>query len=409
MRSSEVIVTGIGVVCALGHNKRSFWEALCSGRSGIGPVDLFDASQYRSRIAAQVRGIDLTALPRVSSWRRLGRCDRLGLWAADEAVREAGLLDRSIPSRRIGIVLGAGAGGVLEAERYRRQLYHGRRKPRPSLLLPFPAGNLADLIANVYGFGGPRSTIATACSSSATAIGYAAELIRSGTVDAVLTGGAESLSELTFAGFNGLRSVDRVTCRPFDRQREGLVLGEGASLLILESRERAMAEGITGYGTVLGYGICADAYHMTSPDPAGEGPSRSMALALAHAGIDVNAVDYINAHGTGTPVNDRMETIAIKRLFGTRVGSLAVSSTKSAHGHCLGAAGAVEAAATLLALHHGVLPPTIHLQECDPDCDLDYVPNQARPATIRTALSNSFAFGGNNTTLVFARDSEGCR
>jgi 3-oxoacyl-[acyl-carrier-protein] synthase II len=405
MKPNEVIVTGIGVVCALGHNKQSFWKALLSGQSGIGTVDLFDASEYRSRIAAQVRNIDLSVLPRVSPWRHLGRCDRLGLWAAAEAIQEAGLLERSMPAQRIGIVLGAGAGGVLEAERYRRQLYDGRRKPRPSLLLPFPACNLADLIGNTYGFGGLRSTIATACSSSATAIGYAAELIRSGTVDVVLTGGAESLSELTFAGFNGLRSVDRVTCRPFDRQREGLVLGEGASLLILESRERALADGIAGYGVVLGYGICADAYHMTSPDPAGEGPSRSMALALAHAGVDVNAVDYVNAHGTGTPVNDRTETLAIKRLFGDRADSLAVRSTKSPHGHCLGAAGAVEAAATLLALHHGVLPPTIHLQERDPDCDLDYVPNQARPATIQVALSNSFAFGGNNTTLVFARES----
>lgn len=404
MKPIEVIVTGIGVVCALGHDKRSFWKALRSGQSGIGPVDLFDASRYRSRIAAQVRGIDLATLPRVPPWRHLGRCDRLGLWAADEAIQEAGLLERGIPARRIGIVLGAGAGGILEAERYRRQLYDGRSRPRPSLLLPFPACNLADLIGNDYGFGGPRSTIATACSSSATAIGYAAELIRSGRVDVVLTGGAESLSELTFAGFNGLRSVDRATCRPFDRQREGLVLGEGASLLILESRERAVADGMAGYGAVLGYGICADAYHMTSPDPAGEGPSRAMALALARAGIDVNAVDYINAHGTGTLVNDRTETLAIKRLFGARADSIAVSSTKSAHGHCLGAAGAVEAAATLLALHHGVLPPTIHLQERDPDCDLDYVPNQARPATIQVALSNSFAFGGNNTTLVFARE-----
>lgn len=405
MRPKEAVVTGIGVVCALGHDKLSFWEALRSGRSGIGPVDLFDASQYRSRIAAQVRGLDLATQPRISSWHRLGRCDRLGLWAADEAIHEAGLQERGIAPGRIGIVLGAGAGGILEAERYRRELHESRRKPRPSLLMSFPACNLADLIGKVYGFSGPRSTIATACSSSATAIGYAAELIRSGRVDVVLTGGAESLSELTFAGFNGLRSVDRTTCRPFDRGREGLVLGEGASVLILESRERALADGMTHYGAVLGYGICADAYHMTSPDPEGEGPRRSMALALAHAGIDVSAVEYINAHGTGTPVNDRTETLAIRRLFGARADSLAVSSTKSAHGHCLGAAGAVEAAATLLALHYGMLPPTIHLQEPDPDCDLDYVANEARLAAIEVALSNSFAFGGNNTTLVFAGES----
>ena len=399
----EVVVTGIGVVCALGQNKQSFWNALCLGQCGIGPVDLFDVSGYRSRIAAQVRAIDFSCLPRVRHWRHLGRCDLLGLWAADEAIQEARLGERNFSPQRIAIVLGAGSGGVLEAERYRRQLYEGRVKPRPSLLLPFPACNLTDLIGNCYGFYGPRSTIATACSSSATAIGYAADLIRTGRVDVVLAGGSESLSELTFSGFNALRSVDRTTCRPFDRLREGLVLGEGAGMLVIESRERAAADGIAAYGTVLGYGICADAYHMTTPDPSGEGPRRSMALALAHAGVDAASVDYINAHGTGTPVNDRTETLAIKRLFGRRADSIAVSSTKSAHGHCLGAAGAVEAAATLLALQHGVLPPTIHLHEPDPDCDLDYVPNVARTAEIRVALSNSFAFGGNNTTLALAK------
>jgi 3-oxoacyl-[acyl-carrier-protein] synthase II len=404
MKPNTVVVTGIGVVCGLGHNRASFWSALQSGHSGIGAIDLFDASGYRSRIAAQVRGIDFSTLLRVPGWRHLGRSDRLGLWAADEAIGESRLLERSISPQRIGIVLGAGAGGVLEAERYRRQLHVGRDKPRPSLLLPFPACNLTDVIGNGYGFCGLRATIATACSSSATAIGYAADLIRSGMADVVLAGGAESLSELTFAGFNALRSVDRTTCRPFDRYREGLVLGEGASILVLESREQAAADGIAAYGAVLGYGICADAYHMTSPDPSGAGPSRSMALALANAGIDATAVDYINAHGTGTPVNDRTETLAIRQFFGSRADSIAVSSTKAAHGHCLGAAGAVEAAATLLALHQGVIPPTIHLQHLDPECDLDYVPNQARPAAIRVALSNSFAFGGNNTTLVLAKE-----
>jgi 3-oxoacyl-[acyl-carrier-protein] synthase II len=403
MKPDTAIVTGIGVVCALGHNKQAFWDALCQGRSGIGPVDLFDASGYRSRIAAQVRGIDFSRLPPVRHWRRLGRCDRLGLWAAQEAITEARLLERGIPAQRIGIVLGAGCGGVWEAEHYRRQLHQGRVKPRPSLLLPFPACHLTDLIGNCHGFCGPRSTIATACSSSATAIGYAADLISSGRADVVLAGGAESLSELTFSGFNALRSVDRTTCRPFDRLREGLVLGEGAAMVVIESAKRADDDGMAGYGTVLGYGICADAYHITTPDPRGEGPMRSMALALAHAGVDVSAVDYINAHGTGTPVNDRTETLAIKKLFGRRAGSIAVSSTKSAHGHCLGAAGALEAAATLLALKHALLPPTIHWQEPDPDCDLDYVPNLARRAQIEVALSNSFAFGGNNTTLAFAR------
>jgi 3-oxoacyl-[acyl-carrier-protein] synthase II len=326
----------------------------------------------------------------------------LGLRAAAEAVREAGVLERNVAPERVAVILGAGCGGVLEAERYRRQLHAGAR-PRPSLLMPFPACNLADVLGNLYGFFGPRSTIATACSSSATAIGYAADLIRSRRADVVIAGGAESLSELTFAGFNALRSVDRETCRPFDRDREGLVLGEGASILVLESQELAEADGMMGYGTVLGYGICADAYHMTSPDPNGDGAARSMSLALSNAGAHPDAVGYINAHGTGTPVNDRTETLAIKKLFDKRARAIPVSSTKSAHGHCLGAAGALEAAVALLALRHGVIPPTVNQRELDLDCDLDYVANEARLAEIELALSNSFAFGGNNTTLVFGK------
>jgi 3-oxoacyl-[acyl-carrier-protein] synthase II len=331
----------------------------------------------------------------------------LGLWAAKEAIEESRLTERGISPDRIAIILGAGAGGVLEAEHYRRQLRMGLKTPRPSLLMPFPACNLADLLGSYYGFLGCRSTIATACSSSATAIGYAADLIKSGKADAVITGGAEALSELTFAGFNALRSVDRVTCRPFDLGREGLVLGEGAGIFVVESQALAEADGIPGYGAILGFGICSDAYHMTSPDPQGDGAMRSMSMALTSAGVTAENVDYINAHGTGTPVNDYIETQAIKRLFGTRAYNIPVSSTKSAHGHCLGAAGAVEAAATLLALHHGIIPPTTNYQMADPKCDLDYVPNEAKSTSIRLALSNSFAFGGNNTTLVFGKNEEG--
>ena len=403
MSESGVIITGIGVASAIGQDKGSFWSALCQSKCGIGPVDLFDASGYRSRIGAQVPNIDFFSRLPAQQCRRMGRCDVIGLWAADEALREASILERGLPPERIGVVLGAGSGGVREGEQYRRQLYEGRVRARPSLLMPFPACNITDAVANLHGFLGPRSTIATACSSSATAIGYAATLIHSGQADVVVAGGAESLSELTFAGFNALRSVDRLTCRPFDKYREGLVLGEGAGILVLESQRVAKADGMRGYASVLGYGICADAYHMTSPDPKGQGAERSMSQALINAGVSVEAVDYINAHGTGTRINDSTETMAIKRLFGRRAHSIPVSSTKSAIGHCLGAAGAMEAAATILALRHGVLPPTLNLQEPDPDCDLDYVANEARPADIQVALSNSFAFGGNNTTLAFRR------
>jgi len=403
MSGRGVIVTGIGIICALGEQKETFWNELSQGKCGLGEVDLFEVSGYRSRMGGQVRNVDFLTRLSLHECRRLGRCDQLGLWAAQEALREAKIMERNLSPDRVAVVMGAGAGGVFEAEQYRRQLYEGRILPRPSLLMPFPACNLTDAIGNLYGFSGVRSTIATACSSSATAIGYGADLIRSEKADVVVAGGAESLSELTFSGFNALRSVDRKTCRPFDRNREGLVLGESGSILVLESERLAAAHGISGYAEVLGYGICADAYHMTSPDQQGKGAERSMSTALGAAGVPPEAVDYINAHGTGTPINDKVETLAIKRLFGKRAHSLPISSVKSALGHCLGAAGAVEAIATILALYHGVVPPTLNYEEPDPDCDLDYVPNEPRTASIGVALSNSFAFGGNNTTLVFGR------
>ena len=403
MSNRGVIVTGVGIVCALGKEKETFWHGLSQGKCGLGEVDLFDVSGYRSRMGGQVRNVDFLSGLSPHECRRMGRCDHLGLWAAREALEEAKIMERDISPERVAVIMGAGAGGVFEAEKYRRQLYEARLHPRPSLLMPFPACNLSDAIGNLYGFSGVRSTIATACSSSATAIGYGADLIRLGKADVVVAGGAESLSELTFSGFNALRSVDRKTCRPFDRNREGLVLGESGSILVLESEQLAALHGVAGYAEVMGYGISADAYHMTSPDLKGEGAERSMANALGAAGIPPGAVDYINAHGTGTPINDKVETVAIKRLFGERSRSLPVSSVKSALGHCLGAAGAVEAITTILAIYHGVVPPTLNYEEADPDCDLDYVPNEPREVSIGVALSNSFAFGGNNTTLVFGR------
>jgi 3-oxoacyl-[acyl-carrier-protein] synthase II len=403
MGSKGVIVTGMGIICALGEQKETFWKGISQGKCGLGQIDLFDVTGYRSRIGGQVRGVDFLARLSPHECRRMGRCDHLGLWAAQEALKEAKIVERNVSPERVAVVMGAGAGGVFEAEKYRRQLYQGRFLPRPSLLMPFPACNLTDAIGNLYGFTGVRSTIATACSSSATAIGYGMDLIRSGKADVVVAGGAESLSELTFSGFNALRSVDRKTCRPFDRNREGLILGESGSILVLESERLAALHGVTGYAEVMGYGISADAYHMTSPDLQGEGAERSMANALTSAGIPPEAVDYINAHGTGTLINDKVETLAIKRLFGKRSQSLPISSVKSGLGHCLGAAGAVEAIATILALYHGVAPPTLNYEEPDPDCDLDYVPNEPREVSMKVALSNSFAFGGNNTTLVFGR------
>jgi 3-oxoacyl-[acyl-carrier-protein] synthase II len=403
MNWKEVVVTGLGIVCATGTDTESFRRSLAGGRCGIGPVDLFDLEGYTCKVGGQVRSLPADAGRARGDFPRRGRCAELGCLAAEQAIRESGLSERGIPPKRIGVVLGAGAAGVWEAERYRRQLYSGESRPRPSLLMPFPAGHLTDLIANLYGFMGARSTVTTACSSSATAVGAGADLIRGGRADAVIVGGAEALAELTFSGFNSLRSLDPSTCRPFDRERRGLVLGEGAAMLVLESRDAAAAGGVGARAAVLGWGVCADAHHITAPDPEGAGAERAMRRALENARLSPEDPGYVNAHGTGTPVNDRTEARAIRRLFGKRAPELPVSSTKSAVGHCLGAAGAVEAVATVLALEGGFLPPTLNFENPDPECELDCVPNAARKADFTIALSNSFAFGGNNTTVVFGR------
>lgn len=402
----RVAITGLGIITAIGENSAEFREGLFKGKSGIGPVTVFDATGFPSRVAAEVKSKDLIAPFETKEIKRVSRCDLLGLIAAAEAIGDAGFdLDACNPNE-IGVVLGGGAGGMLSWERFRRAQWSKKGSPRPSLLLPSSPCTLTDLIANRYGLNGTRSTISTACSSSSTSIGYASDLIRYGMQEVVVSGGSEALSELTFAGFNSLRVVDPEYCRPFDRNRMGLSLGEGAAIVILEAYERAKRRGATIYAEVLGYAINSDAFHMTSPDPEARGMNRVMAKALENAHVAPEQVDYINAHGTGTKINDQTETRAIKQVFGeTRAKGLAVSSTKSMVGHCLGAAGAVETAATILAVHEQVVPPTIHLEEPDPECDLDYVPNQARPKEIHIAMKNSFAFGGNNTAVVFGRGS----
>lgn len=379
-----------------------FAEGIFSGRCGIGPVSLFDTTGFAGNSAAQVRREDLDKGFSARDLKRASRCDRLGLIAAREALADAKIDLDACDKNRIGVILGGGAGGMLSWEQYRRGSWSGRSRLRPSQLLPFANCTLTDLIACKYGFTGPRATISTACSSSATAIGYGFDLIRRGEQGVVVVGGSEALSELTYAGFNAIRAMDPEYCRPFDRNRRGLSLGEGAAILILEDYDQAESRGAEIYAEVLGYAINSDAFHMTSPDPEAMGMSRVMTAALDCAGVHPEQIDYINAHGTATPINDPMETLAIKRVFGASgAGRIAVSSTKSMVGHCLGAAGAVEAVATVLALHRQVVPPTIHLDEKDPECDLDYVPNAARRQRVRLALSNSFAFGGNNTSVVF--------
>ena len=398
MNPKRVAITGLGIFCSIGGNVGEFFDALREGRSGIGPVALFDTSKYPSKIGAEIRDYRPEDFFDKKRLRRLSRTDQFGLIAAEEAVRNSGLpLDHH---EEVGVCLGAGAGGMFEAETYHREvLLHGKSKP--SLLLPFIPSFSTDRIAKRFGFSGPRLTVTTACSSSATAIGYGADLIKNGRARVVLCGGSEALCELTFGGFNSLRAMDPSPCRPFDRKRAGMSLGEGAAILVLEDLDEAMRREAKIYAEFLGYGLSGEAYHMTAPEPSGTIEARIMREAMEEGGISPSEVDHINAHGTGTPLNDKVETLAIKKVFGERAYAIPVTSIKSMVGHCLGSAGAIEAIASILSITHRFVPPTLNHTEGDEECDLDYVPGTSREKEVRFVLSNSFAFGGNCTTLTF--------
>ncbi|HEX2569831.1 MAG TPA: beta-ketoacyl-[acyl-carrier-protein] synthase family protein [Polyangia bacterium] len=397
----RVAVTGVGAVTALGPDAASLDRGLRQGHSGIRELTLFDPSGYRSRLAAQAP--DPAALQSFDDLSGASRPDRFGLQATLEAVRQAGLEPQEL--RRAACVFGTGSGGAIETEVYlRRFLGEGEDAADPALLVPHQPASVTDLVCRAFGIHGPRLTIMTACSSSATAIGYAGDLIRLGRADYAVAGGAEGLCRLTYSGFNALRALSPEPCRPFDVARKGISLGEGAAILVLEEAERARARGATILGYLVGFGITADAHHMTAPHPEGDGAARAMLAALADAGLSPEDIDYINAHGTGTPQNDAAETAAIRRVFGARTTRVPVSSTKSMVGHTLGAAGAVEAVVSLLSLRGGYLPPTAHLETPDPALDLDFIGPIPRTAQAETVLSSSFAFGGNNTVLVFQRD-----
>ena len=404
MNRRHAVVTGLGVITSIGQDVPSFWKNLQAGACGIDFITLFDASGYRVKKAAEVKGFDPCLYFPPRRMRRMSRCDQLGMKAAREAIEDSGLELKGGDPERTGIFIGGGAGGILSAEKYRREmLKKDWRRVRPSLLLPFSTCAINDAIAEENNILGPRATIATACSSSATAIGYGLDSIRSGDVEIAIVGGSESLSEVTFGGFNSLRSIDEEFCRPFDLNRKGLSLGEGAAILVVEEADHALKRGAKTYAELLGYGLSGDGHHMTAPDPEGRGAFRAMQEALRDGGARMEEVDYINAHGTATPANDLAETKAIKSLFKERAKEIPVSASKSMIGHCLGAAAAVEAVATVLTVKDNRIPPTIHYQTPDPECDLDYVPNQSRVAIVKVALSNSFAFGGNNTALVFGK------
>jgi len=398
---TRVAVTGVGLVTALGATREESWRRMLAGECGIRPATVFDTEGYRSRVAAEV---DIDAVDDGSTpleRRRRSRSDRIGLRAATEALTDAGLLDTGIDRARIGVFLGAGTADLLRNEEfYRTWITKGlARTKRSDLWNHFP-NTPVDVIAEAFGFEGPRACVVAACSSSTIAIGRGVEAIRSGRADAVVAGGTDALSRLTYSGFNLLRLMDAAPCRPFDRSRAGMNIGEGAGILVLEDLDRARRRGATIYAELAGHGLACEAFHPTAPEPEGKPVAAVVTLALQDAGIDADEVQHINAHGTATPQNDTAESRGFRRVFGDRVERIPVTSIKSMIGHCLGAAGAVEAAVLALTVARGAIPPTINHGETDAECAVDVVANQARDGTIRCAISTSLGFGGNDSAIV---------
>jgi len=407
----RVVVTGLGLVTPLGSTVQKNLDALMTGRSGIGPITHFDASVFPTRIAGEVRDFDPASFIEKKEIKKMDAFIHFAIGAAQMAMDDAGFTIGAEESERVGVIIGVGMGGIATIEEYvQAYLQHGLRRVSP-FFIPRLIANLAPgQIAIRFGAKGINYAPASACSSGGHAIGEAYRLVRLGFQDAMIAGGAEAaVTPLGVGGFAVMRALStrndepERASRPFDRGRDGFVIAEGAGVLLLESLEAAQARGARIYAEVVGYGANADAYHITSPSPEGEGAARCMELALKDGGIDPLEVDHINAHGTSTPYNDVTETRAIKHVFGERAARVAVSSTKSMTGHLLGAAGGAEAIYTILALHHQFIPPTINYTEPDPECDLDYVPNVARHTLVRVALSNSFGFGGTNVCLAFRR------
>jgi 3-oxoacyl-[acyl-carrier-protein] synthase II len=411
VEARRIVVTGLGALTPVGNTAEQLWASLIEARSGIGPITKFDATGYPTTIAGEVRNFDPLAYVDKKDARRLDPYLQYAIAASQMAVNDAGLDPAKVDSERFGVMIGSGIGGIttlLEGETVRASKGFDRVSP---FVIPLLIVNMAPgLVSMRFGAKGPNSSVVTACATGNHAIGDASRIIERGDADIMIAGGAEAIIvPLTIAGFCSMKAMstrnDDPTraSRPFDANRDGFVCGEGAGILVLESLEHAVQRDARIYAEVIGYGMTSDAHHMTAPDPNGDGAARAMALALKDAKLSPGDVGYINAHGTSTPYNDKFETIAIKRVFGDHAKRLPVSSTKSMTGHLLGAAGGVEAIATTLALHHGILPPTINYDTPDPECDLDYVPNQARKVDVEVALSNAFGFGGTNATLAFRK------
>lgn len=411
LERKRVVVTGLGAVTPIGNTLQDYWEGLLSGRNGIGPITLFDPSSHSCRIAGEVKGFDPHDYLEKKEAKRMDRFAQFAIAASKQAIADASFEINELSAEQVGIVIGNGIGGMKVMED-QQTIYLDRGPDRCSpFMVPMMIANMAAGLTAIHtGAKGPNSCVVTACAAGSNAVGDAFRLIQNGYAQAMLCGGTEAaVTPLSVAGFAAARAVSTRNddplhaCRPFDRDRDGFVMGEGAGILLLEELEHALARGAKIYAEMVGYAMTCDAYHMTSPVPGGEGATRAMLLALKDAGLSPQQVSYINAHGTSTAANDKTETNAIKNALGDHAYKIAVSSTKSMTGHLLGGSGGIEAVATVMAVANDKVPPTINLDNPDPECDLDYVPHHSRDCPVNVALSNSFGFGGHNVTLAFAK------
>lgn len=410
--AARVVVTGLGALTPLGNSVHELWSGLISGKSGLAPLTLMDTDGYPCKIGGEVRGFDPTDYVSRKEVRRLARFSQLAIGATAEAVADSGLDVDAVGAERVGVLFGSGSGGLPETEAQARVLVSRGGMRISPLYLPMMLANMASAnVSRIFGAAGYTNTVITACAAGTQALGDAAEAIRRGLADVMIAGGAEAgICQLGMGGFCTIRALtthwndqpERAS-RPFDADRDGFAPAEGAATLILESEEHALERGANIRAELVGYGATSDAYHLVHPPEDGEGAARAMRMALKDAGIGPEDVDYVNAHGTSTPLNDPSETVAIKKVFGEHAMGVPISSTKSMLGHSLGASGAIEAVAAIKTIQSGVIHPTINYETPDPACDLDYVPNVARPAEVKMVLSNSFGFGGQNACLVIKK------
>jgi 3-oxoacyl-[acyl-carrier-protein] synthase II len=409
--SRRVVVTGIGLLSSMGIGTEANWQGLLAGRSGIGPITKFDTTGFATTIAGEVRGFDPLQFFEKKEVKKVDPFIQYAIAASQFAVDDAGLKVTAENGTRVGVFIASGIGGFGTIEREHSALIEGGPRKISPFFIPASIVNLAAGQVSIrFRAKGPNLATCTACSASAHAVGEAAWVIKRGDADVMIVGGSEAaITPMGVGGFASMRALStrndapEKASRPFDKERDGFVIGEGAGVLILEELETAVARGARIYAEVVGYGASADAFHITAPAEDGDGAVRCMEMAIRHAGVGLDEVAYINAHGTSTPLNDKLETAAIKRCFGEHAATIAISSTKSMTGHLLGAAGGLEAGITALSVFHQVMPPTINLENHDPECDLDYVPNACRAASIQYALSNSFGFGGTNASLLLKR------